>query len=79
MAGGLYAATVMCLECLGRADRTAEGIENDQYLCSSCGRGFGIDWSRGAPMAPIWPPTAQEMAQARAIRELMDARKRGQS
>jgi hypothetical protein len=62
MAGGPHAAITLCLFCAGKAVRTAEGLENDQYRCESCGRGFLIDWSRGQPTESHWPPTPEELA-----------------
>lgn len=67
MAGGPFAAAVMCLTCLGRADRTGEGQETDWYLCSRCGKKFGMDWSDGAPQTPEWPPTAAHLAEVRRL------------
>jgi hypothetical protein len=60
MAGGPFAHEVVCFECLDagqmvRAVRVYEGAEDDHYLCDQ-GHQFGIDWSRGAPDKPQWPP-----------------------
>jgi hypothetical protein len=67
MAGGPHAAIMMCLSCLGPADRIGEGIEDDMYQCRECGSRFGIDWRRGQPERPCWPPTAEELELAKAI------------
>jgi len=61
MAGGPNAAVMLCMTCLGKANRTAEGFENDQYLCEVCGRGFFVDWRRGPPREPTWPPSASDL------------------
>jgi hypothetical protein len=61
MAGGPNAASIACLICfrdtqqLVEAKRTAEGMENDQYVCEKSHK-FGVDWRRGAPKTPQWPP-----------------------
>jgi len=65
MAGGPNAAIVMCLHCAGKAVRAHEGIENDLYRCEDCGGNFGIDWSDGQPEIPRWPPSPDELEQAR--------------
>lgn len=65
MAGGPFATAVLCLTCPGRAERVGEGQETDWYVCSRCGRKFGVDWSDGPPQAPTWPPTAAQLAAAR--------------
>jgi hypothetical protein len=74
MAGGPNATAMLCLTCLGKAVRIAEGIETDQYRCEQCGAGFGIDWRRGPPAQPTWPPSAEEMAAARILQEQRRAR-----
>ena len=61
MAGGPNAAVMLCMTCLGKANRVAEGLENDEYLCEVCGRGFLVDWRRGPPKEPTWPPSAQDL------------------
>ena len=61
MAGGPNAKTVACMNCGEQADRIFEGIEDDQYQCQK-GHGFGIDWRRGPPEKPLWPPTPEERA-----------------
>ena len=71
MAGGPHAAVVMCLHCTGRATRVCEGSETDWYVCDECERKFGIDWSKGAPDAPRWPPDPEELEQARRLLALM--------
>ena len=60
MAGGPFANEVACLPCmmddvLTKATRVHEGVEDDQYRCER-GHAFGVDWSRGAPAEPQWPP-----------------------
>ncbi len=74
MAGGPNAATMMCMHCAGKAVRVGEGIEDDLYRCDECGRKFGIDWSRGQPTKPLWPPTPQELAEAKRLVALLAAR-----
>ena len=69
MAGGPNAAAVLCMSCLGKALRVAEGLEDDQYRCEHCGAEFGVDWSHGAPTAPTWPPSEQDLAAARLLRD----------
>jgi hypothetical protein len=69
MAGGPNAAVMLCLSCLGKANRTAEGAENDQYLCELCGRGFSVDWRKGPPKEPTWPPSVQDQALIERLRE----------
>lgn len=66
MAGGPHAETVMCLACAkqGRvtpAQRFREGLENDWYRCPE-GHETGVDWSYGAPEAPTWPPSEEDLA-----------------
>jgi hypothetical protein len=69
MAGGPNAAVVACLTCLyddgvvTKAERVVEGVEDDQYQCA-LGHGFGVDWSRGEPATPQWPPDPEEVAAA---------------
>lgn len=66
MAGGIHAAAVPCPKCAGRADRIAEGQENDYYRCRMCGYEFGIDWSyAGPPSKPCWPISEAEAAERR--------------
>ncbi len=66
MAGGPFAAAVMCVFCLARADRVAEGLETDMYMCSACGKKFCVDWAHdGPPQSPAWPPTAEQLEEAR--------------
>ncbi len=72
MAGGPNAAVVMCLHCAGKAGRVSEGLEADWYLCDECGRRFGIDWSRGQPRVPCWPPPRGQQEQL--CRALVDQR-----
>jgi hypothetical protein len=67
MAGGPYAAVVMCMLCTGKAIRIYEGYEDDTYQCEACGETFGIDWSRGQPDAPCWPPSPEELELARQM------------
>ncbi|MBS2028651.1 MAG: hypothetical protein JST54_12165 [Deltaproteobacteria bacterium] len=69
MAGGPNAQTVMCMHCFERAEREGEGIEDDLYRCTVCGKRFGIDWSRGAPTTPRWPPSEEDLAMLNFIRE----------
>lgn len=72
MAGGRYAESTMCPQCLARADRVTEGVEDDYYACPSCGTRFGIDWSHGQPKTPCWPPTKEQIEQAREVRKRAD-------
>lgn len=65
---------MLCLSCLGRAVRVSEGMENDAYQCESCGKGFTVDWRRGGPDKPVWPPSADDMRMAREIQRQMRAR-----
>lgn len=67
MAGGMNAAVVPCMKCVGRAARVSEGMENDGYECGECGFQFLIDWSRGAPAKPCWPLSEEEAEEARRI------------
>jgi len=73
MAGGPNAAAMLCTQCLGKANRIAEGLEDDYYQCERCGNRFGVDWRRGKPAAPLWPPTEPDRKLAQA---LLDARSR---
>ena len=71
MAGGPHAHTVACVTCAMQgtvtpAARESEGLENDWYVCAF-GHRSGIDWSRGAPTTPAWPPSPEEHAQIAAI------------
>lgn len=71
MAGGPFAQHILCMTCAGdglvtRAERVYEGAEDDIYICPK-GHEFGIDWSRGAPESPQWPPGADEVAAIEAI------------
>ena len=75
MAGGPSAAIVVCLHCLGPADRIHEGIEDDLYQCRDCGKRFGIDWSHGQPQQPCWPPTPEELALAEQMLALRQSRR----
>lgn len=66
MAGGPHAAVVPCMVCLDDgavrpARRTREGVESDSYRCEA-GHEFGLDWSRGPPDAPEWPPPPELLA-----------------
>lgn len=66
MAGGINAAVVPCLRCVGPAQRTAEGLENDYYECAECGFSFGIDWAYdGPPRKPCWPISAEDAERRR--------------
>ena len=68
MSGGPHAQVVACMHCLGRAERTHEGLEDDLYRCEA-GHVFGVDWSvDGPPQAPRWPPPAEEKALFEKIR-----------
>jgi hypothetical protein len=69
MAGGPNAAFMLCVACLRRAARTAEGKESDTYRCEYCAREFAVDWRRGAPTHPTWPPSEEELNLARALWE----------
>ena len=74
MAGGPNAECVPCIRCAGKANRVSEGIETDYYQCSECAEKFGIDWegAGGPPDQPRWPPSAEEVAEIRRIREILD-------
>lgn len=67
MAGGPNAAIVACIQCAGKANRTSEGCENDSYACEECGHRFGLDYCRGRPNKPCWPPSPEEAAAIRAF------------
>ena len=71
MAGGPNASIVMCVHCTGKASRRYEGLEDDWYLCDECGKEFGLDWSRGQPKRPCWPPSPEELEEARRVLALM--------
>lgn len=73
MAGGINAAIVPCIKCIGRALRVYEGMENDGYECSECGNKFSIDWSHGGPpQKPCWPLSEAEKTEARKMIEFMN-------
>ena len=73
MAGGINAASVPCIKCLGQALRVYEGMENDSYECIQCRQKFSIDWSHGGPPAkPCWPLSEEEEKEARRMIELMN-------
>ncbi len=75
MAGGINAAIVACIKCVGPANRTYEGMENDGYECSACGHWFNIDWSHGGPpQKPCWPLSDAEETELRRIIKLMNQR-----
>ncbi len=75
MSGGINAAIVPCMKCLGRAVRVYEGMENDGYECNECGHKFSIDWSHGGPpVKPCWPLSEEEENEARRIIELINKR-----
>ena len=61
MAGGPHAQHVVCMQCAAKATRTFEGQETDQYSCEN-GHDFAMDWSRGVPEEPQWPPAADVLA-----------------
>jgi hypothetical protein len=62
MAGGSNAAIVPCVNCGGKAPRTSEGLETDWYVCSECGKKFGIDWDHdGPPDKPCWPAPEEDV------------------
>jgi hypothetical protein len=71
MAGGLHAAIVPCLYCAARAERTHEGIEDDHYECSACGRRFGICFDDGVPTTPSWPITVDQTAAIRKAGQVL--------
>lgn len=62
MAGGEFAAEVVCMTCYGddgvltRALRVHEGYEADRYRCEK-GHAFTMDWPEPAN-EPQWPPPA---------------------
>ena len=72
MAGGIYAAVMPCMKCLGRAVRTYEGMETDTYECTECGYGWTVDWRRGGPQKLCWPLSEEEAREARRMIELMN-------
>jgi hypothetical protein len=73
MAGGVNAAVVPCIKCLGRAVRTGEGLETDLYECTECGFAFSFDWSHGGPpRKPCWPLSEEEMTEAKRILALLN-------
>jgi hypothetical protein len=68
MAGGPNARVVPCMVCLNdrlltKATRTREGTETDHYACEK-GHRFGMDFPKGPPAEPEWPPNAQLRAYA---------------
>jgi hypothetical protein len=65
---------MLCLSCLGRAVRISEGLENDAYKCEVCGKGFSVDWRRGGPDKPIWPPSQEDLRMAREVQRQMRLR-----
>jgi hypothetical protein len=67
MAGGPNAASVMCILCAERADRTREGLETDGYTCTVCGGSFHINWDESQPSEPCWPPSPEAQAQMKAF------------
>ena len=72
MAGGINAAIVPCLRCVGPANRTSECLENDYYKCNDCGYGFGIDWEYdGPPQKPCWPISEEEAEKRRQDADYM--------
>ena len=73
MAGGKFAEKVCCMICvseglLTEAARVDEGLEDDHYRCTN-GHEFGIDWSRGSPAQPQWPPSEEMQAFAEQSRK----------
>jgi hypothetical protein len=49
--------------CLGdrlltKATRTREGAETDHYACEK-GHHFGMDFPKGPPTEPEWPPSEE--------------------
>jgi len=76
MAGGINAAIVPCIKCVGRAVRAYEGLETDGYECSECGHQFLIDWSHGGPpQKACWPLSEEEAKEARRIIELINEKR----
>jgi hypothetical protein len=63
---------MMCMRCGEKAQRTYEGIEDDHYRCERCGFEFGVDWSRGPPERPCWPPSDEEREAFRGTATLGD-------
>ena len=76
MAGGPNAAAMMCMECGGKANRTAEGIESDLYQCEQCGHRFALDFRRGPPKEPTWPESPEGIAEARRLFALLQAERK---
>ena len=67
MAGGPNAAIAPCIGCASSAARTSEGLEDDHYLCGTCGRTFGICFEHMIPDQPMWPITDEKAAEIRAF------------
>lgn len=72
MAGGPFAEFVVCMTCCSdgvvtRATRVYEGVEDDHYCCEA-GHAFAIDWRRGPPAEPQWPPSAELVAGIEAMK-----------
>src|SRR5262245_66633505 len=67
MAGGPNAASVMCILCTERAERTSEGVETDRYRCTACGQTFLVNWDESQPSAPCWPPRPEDVASLKAV------------
>lgn len=76
MAGGPHTAVVMCMLCAGKAVRVYEGYEDDHYCCEACGEGFGLDWRRGPPTSPCWPPSPEELEMMKTHLAEQEQRKR---
>lgn len=75
MAGGPFAQQMTCLMCaldglVVCATRVQEGEEDDQFECPD-GHGFAVNFSRGAPKAPVWPPSAGEVQAIEAMGKAM--------
>ena len=71
MAGGPNAAAATCLTCalsgtVQRSERIREGIENDWFRCA-LGHEFGVDFRRGPPVEPLWPPSKEEVKAIQAM------------
>jgi hypothetical protein len=45
---------------VAQATRVSEGLETDGYRCAD-GHTFLVDWSAGAPTAPTWPPSPEDL------------------
>lgn len=78
MAGGPFATALPCFRCataglVTRAERTSEGLETDLYRCPN-GHVFGVDWRRGPPTAPTWPPSPAEVAAIERLRPPLSPR-----